>query len=126
MPIIKWCDTYAVGNERMDEEHKRLIEMVNKAFDSQDCQKSILEQLTMDMKEYAIMHFSTEEKYMNDYAYPGTPKHVAEHNQFKALANGDEEPDPIELIRFLADWLNTHISDSDKALGLYLQTKGVY
>lgn len=125
MPIIRWSDEYSVGVERIDEEHKTLIDMINKAFDSVSDRDETLKQLTLDMQEYAIMHFSTEDKYMVDYGYPHTKSHLESHRLFIRHAHGEVPLEPIKIIKFLAEWLNSHIKEEDKALGLFLQSKGV-
>lgn len=125
MPIIKWADIYTVGIEQIDEEHKTLIDMINRAFDSNKDKAETIAQLTEDMKEYAIMHFATENKFMADYGFPEEASHAAMHADFLSHSDGENPLEPIQLIKFLADWLNSHILESDKALGEFLQSKGV-
>jgi hemerythrin len=35
-----------------------------------------------ELIDYTQYHFSTEEKYMLEYAYPGYEQHKAEHEEF--------------------------------------------
>lgn len=125
MPIIRWDNEYSVGIERIDEEHKTLIHMINRAFDSTSETDETIRQLVRDMQEYAVNHFETEDAFMADYGFPEANTHLESHDEFRQYANADGKHDPIKLIQYLAKWLNSHIIDEDKALGRFLQSKGV-
>jgi hemerythrin len=76
--------------------------------------------------EYAQIHFSTEEKYMQQVNYPDFDAHKKEHEAFvsevvKQLKSFEENRnDPVVLVGFLKDWLFTHIAVSDKKYSPYL------
>ena len=135
MPIITWDETYSVGVERIDAEHKRLIAMINKAYDAAETMddKAVLSDLIEDMVEYATTHFSTESDLMKQYKYPGREEHLLEHSNFtaKAVISGTAEPsdewrvNPIKIFQFLAEWLKNHILETDKELGAFLNEQGV-
>lgn len=134
MPILSWQDSYSVGVKRIDDEHKTLIDMINEAYDAakNESDDVVIKKLANGMRDYAVLHFSTEENLMNEYHYPDTDMHCGVHDAFmeKALVckdcvNGLDTTNPIEVIRYLADWLNGHILGTDKELGAFLNSKGV-
>lgn len=135
MPVLPWSNMFAVGVQEIDNQHRKLVEILNRLGDAGGgangaaLQNQILDELT----EYTVYHFSTEERLMAQHAYEGTAKHTEEHkklvNAVKALhvrrANGETLPFD-ELMIFLRDWLTNHIMGSDKALGVGLNRKGVH
>jgi hemerythrin len=76
--------------------------------------------------EYALTHFSTEEKYMQQVNYPDFAAHKKEHEAFVAevvkqvKAFEENQNDPDVLVGFLKDWLMNHIAVSDKKYSPYL------
>lgn len=123
MEIIQWNDSYSVGIQRIDEQHKRLIKMINdlaKAMRFGEG-KNVISKIIHEMSEYAVFHFSTEEELFEKFAYPDKEAHIAEHKKFtekvKDFQKGYEEGRlliTVEVLRFLSDWLNNHILISDK------------
>lgn len=136
MPLLNWNESYAVGVERIDSEHKQLIDMINKAYDSSesggDDDDVVLATLVGDMIDYAKTHFATEAELMKQYGYPDATQHILEHGDFTARAvisggtiSQEWTLDTIKIFQFLADWLNNHIMETDRELGAYLNSKGV-
>lgn len=133
MPILHWKENLMVGIEQIDEEHKKLIAIINKAYDAivDMREREVLSEIVGDMRAYGASHFATEERLMGRYAYPRTKVHRALHDDFivaaaladKLLAAG-EAVEPTRLFRFLADWLNRHILVEDKRLADYIIEKG--
>lgn len=129
-----WDGSLAVNITSVDEQHKRLVAMINEALDhiKQDKPGSDLVFLIKKLFQYAEEHFATEEKYMADAAYPDAPAHKAEHAAFRRhvetfnldlvlrtpyLAN--------DILRYLWEWLQDHIADTDKKMGGFLASRGV-
>lgn len=135
MPILSWDEKYSVGVKRIDDEHKTLIDLINKAYDSAKGTNDIatLKELTNDMRKYALMHFATETTLMKDYGFPDANTHLEEHKIFTgrittAISHdetGQEIPDTNQLFRFLAKWLQDHLLKTDKEFGKYLNDKGM-
>ena len=67
------------------------------------------------------MHFQTEEKLMQEKAYPDFAAHKAEHDKLvgtcadlqKKFHAGEAEVNQ-DTTRFVKDWLDTHIPKVDK------------
>ncbi|WP_432738518.1 bacteriohemerythrin [Maridesulfovibrio sp. FT414] len=134
MSILKWREELSVGVEVVDDEHRQLIAMINKAYDSVENmeEEKVLIELVGEMRKYALTHFATEERLMDQYGYPGADEHRRKHNEFMITAASSDnmiskgvELEPVKIFKYLADWLRLHILNTDKELGKYLNSKGV-
>jgi len=128
---ITWDDSYSVGLEHIDNQHKELVKMVNDLYGA--CKVGALKEDIVYMRtvskalEYARVHFADEEKYMDKVFYPELDEHKKQHEEFvveikksiKLFEYG--ETAPIELVNFLKNWLLNHIAISDKKYAPYLK-----
>ncbi len=133
MSLVSWSSSFSINIKKVDEQHKKLIEMLNELHEAmtEGRGKDVLSDILNGMAEYTVIHFSTEEELMQRYNYPGYVKHKFEHDQFvkKVTEFKDKfesgQISAIEVMRYLSDWLKSHILGSDKKLGAFLNTKGV-
>jgi hemerythrin len=134
MALIMWNEMFAVNIQKIDDQHKCLIDLVNKLHDAMKAGKGntaigpVLEELV----NYTSFHFSTEEAYFRQYAYPDQEIHKKEHGDLtqkaKSLQASHKEGKltiTIEVMNFLKDWLSNHILVSDKKYSPYLRSKGL-
>jgi len=122
-------EEYKIGVELIDEQHKKLFELADKAYlllkddfslDKYDKIVHILEEL----KDYTIFHFKSEEEYMESINYKRLFTQKIEHEKFiKALEEVnyrdiDEKQDEslVKILNFLNDWLIEHILKTDKLI----------
>lgn len=128
-----WDGSLAVHVGRMDEQHQRLVAMINEALDHirGDKPGSDLVHLIKELFRYTEEHFATEEKYMADTAYPNATAHRAEHAAFRRHVetfNLDlvlHTPHLAhDILRYLWDWLRNHIAVTDRQLGAHLTSRG--
>ncbi len=116
--LIKWETKFETGINRIDEQHKQLVAIMNKLHENIIIQKdgSLVNDLLMDLKIYTIDHFTTEEKMLKKYNYPAEKEHIEEHQKFinkvsenlfdvssANLAKG------YRLVEFLKDWITDHV-----------------
>ena len=123
MEFLKWNKDYSVQVEEIDNQHKKLVEMLNElyvAFMHKEQDKKVEEIITR-MVDYTIYHFDTEETYFQELNYEDADEHIAEHEDFKnKLAEFQEKLKKnksalaIETINFLRGWLVNHIGKNDK------------
>ncbi|MCX7823526.1 MAG: bacteriohemerythrin [Syntrophobacterales bacterium] len=134
MPLIRWDDSYSVGIDEIDLQHKHLLDMTNELYDAmrQKKGKTVMSQILDRMIEYGNVHFATEERYFIKFFYSETEAHRNEHREFKkkvlelkARFEADEIGIAGELIDFLTTWLKTHIKGSDKKYSAFLKKKGI-
>ena len=121
--MIKWNDKYSVDISLIDEQHKKLFELINKASiveKSSNNPKEVLEILD-EMTEYALKHFRIEEHYMKEFNFSGYEAHRDEHIDFTSTAI-DYKNRAIcgdykiinEILEYLTQWLVNHIRIADK------------
>ncbi len=121
--MIKWDNKYSVNVSMIDEEHKKLIDIINKAtyvkkyVDSPRAISEMLVEITADELE----HFKTEETYMKNYKYYDYKSHKDEHNNFFNITSkyikklmGGEIKSMDEILEDLMQWLFNHIQVTDK------------
>ena len=136
-PIL-WNDSFLTGVDRIDEQHKVLVNTLNEANArlAVNITRELLEQITRDLLSYAIYHFETEESLMQQYDYVGlsaadADRHRQEHRSFSqqvvTLREGLRDDRLVtreELLSFLNDWLVNHILHTDLHLGKFLASHG--
>ncbi len=121
---ITWSDMLSVKNEKIDSQHKWLVENLN-AFlhammdgEGVDKIKGMLEKLG----DYVVFHFEDEEKYLETIAYPKLEEHKIIHKNFVeelgelAEVLIEQGPSPelaIVLQEKVALWLINHITVTD-------------
>lgn len=134
MPMLEWNDSLSISVAEVDTQHKGLVDMVNTLYDSMkgEAAAAMLLGIVDEMRRYTEVHFGTEEKLMDQYAYPDTPAHKAEHRDFISKVAQVENDCKIgkstlsmDVLNFLSNWLVTHINGTDKRLGMFLSGKGV-
>ena len=133
MALITWSEKYSVKNSTIDEQHKKLIGILNDFHDSMMAGKSneMVEEILMRLIDYTKMHFGTEEKLMEKYAYPDKRAHEIQHIElvnevgvyYNKLKQGKKFVN-LELADFLKNWLNHHIMETDVKFGKFLFDKG--
>ena len=131
---MSWKEIYSVNVKEIDEQHKKLISMINEIHDAMKVGRgkmatSLILKETID---YAATHFATEEKYMSRFEFPGYAQHKAEHDAFSVKAldfqqkyNQGRVALSFEVMEFLEDWLLKHILGTDKQYAPLLNMKGV-
>jgi hemerythrin-like metal-binding protein len=136
MAFMTWTNEMSVGVTAMDDDHKKMIEIINVLHDGimtghkKDTLASVLGQLT----EYTSFHFAREEELFLKANYLAAPAHKMEHASFVSrLSNLQErfKSAPVamldlELMSYLRNWLLTHIQNSDKKYGPRLNANGLF
>ena len=134
MAIISWSDEYSVGVKDMDEQHKKLIGMINELNEAMKSGKGkdIMEKILKNLVDYTVTHFSSEEKLMQSNAYPGYLAQKSQHealtkqvSDFQTKYHEGKAVLSVEIMTFLKDWLMNHIKGSDKKYGPFLNKKGI-
>ena len=132
--LIQWGPGLYTGIAIIDEDHKKLVDMLNKlnAAMKEGKGKEILASLLHDLVQYTVKHFGHEEQLMTQHKYADSVRHIAEHKKlvaevvaFKEKLESGTAMISIDLLKFLRDWLGTHILLSDKKLGDALAADGV-
>lgn len=123
MAFLKWADELSVGVSVIDEQHKKLIVMLNEFYDNLNngSNEDNLKRLVKSMLDYSEVHFKTEEAYFAKYNYSGAKEHIQAHEAFRARAgditakmNAGKQVISMEITGFLKGWLTNHIQIEDK------------
>jgi len=134
MSLFEWQDSYSVGINNFDEQHKKLIDMLNNLHGAmiQNKGKSVIEEILQGLSDYTVSHFKAEEMQFDQHAYPEKEQHKNEHanfvkevTEFKTKHEKGSSMLSIEILNFLKDWLVNHINGSDKSYGPFLNSRGV-
>lgn len=131
---VEWKDEYSVGIDSIDQQHKRLLNLINQlqtAVDystGEEFEREALDELV----DYTKTHFTYEEGLMEQNDYPDFVPHKAQHEKMikeveKVLSVYEEDHDTAmsNAANFLKDWLINHINGTDKEYSSYLIEKGV-
>lgn len=134
MPLIEWIDDYSVGIEEIDNQHKKLVSILNELHESLKWGKgeeqtgAVLDKLV----KYTVYHFKYEEKLFDTYDYPDSTEHKRFHTDLVHQVSGyytsfreGNTGVGLEIYKFLKNWLFDHILGSDKRYAAYLNQKGV-
>ncbi len=133
---IKWDDSFLIGIEELDHEHRVLINDINRLHGelARQDKKSEVEKCLGDIYARMQAHFALEEHVMKEHEYKFFDEHKREHEK---LLDGYTEymmqilndkavtfSSPIEdTLRY---WVINHIVESDKKMSLMIQEKGLY
>lgn len=128
--LFAWNDSYKVGIEEIDSQHKELVRLLNELHTSirehhgSATSREILNQLV----DYTRTHFMVEESLMRVSGYPEHPAHRHQHETLIAQVRALQEKldsgvasISFELLHFLKNWLMHHINGDDKQFGAYFQ-----
>ena len=130
--IVHWHDGFLVGVPAMDEQHRRLFELMNdvyRAFRAEDDDR--LERSLQALVELARQHLRDEEALMEAAGYEELASHRECHRKLLADLDAHVEryrgsgrrDDLQELLWFLKSWLVDHIYRVDKR---YSETLGAH
>ncbi len=121
--LFPWDDAMSVGNPRIDEQHRILIDTVNQLAGVGSLHNHYAVAMIIDeLLVYAAFHFDFEEKLMSSADFPHFDEHQRMHQEFVRwvedfrddfIAYGKKalgEP----VLAFLKDWLKQHIFEEDQ------------
>lgn len=127
METFRWSSNFVTGLTEVDEQHSRLVELINRFGDHVMRQQGVthedIEAVFAELAEYARYHFSEEESLMSAAGLDA--RHLEQHRQ--AHANFLDEVTQLHkgvtpanldaaksLLQFLTHWLAYHILGSDQ------------
>lgn len=129
MTFMPWSEEFAVGLERIDQQHRWLVDTTNELHDAlhgETLRREQIQALLEGLVDYTMNHFILEEEMFERCNYPGGAAHKRLHDKFSATlmqvltdfeAGGDIASGVLELLK---DWLVQHILVADKAYAPHL------
>ena len=126
--IFPWNNNFETGIEIIDEQHKKLLDLVNTLAKHFVHQSDLLtlDAIFDELASYAIYHFETEEAIWHQY-FPDDELEIGHHETHQKfivdvleLKNEQDQVNQEQVIEnvlsFLTQWLAFHILDSDKRM----------
>ncbi|MCB9060447.1 MAG: hemerythrin family protein [Halobacteriovoraceae bacterium] len=120
---FKWNEKFSVGIKSIDNQHKKIINYINKLSalkKKKYHEESVLEILT-ELRKYIKSHFAHEEKLFHVNGYPETFEHSNAHKKFSEYINNFYEEviskkavDIEKMESYLVSWFMEHILVEDK------------
>ncbi|HOY63739.1 MAG TPA: bacteriohemerythrin [bacterium] len=135
MSVFEWRDEFSVNVALMDEQHKKLISLIELMDLETKSGKDtgIVAEIMDEVIEYVKTHFAAEEKLMADNKYQDLDNHRKIHIELSLKAvefrKNYKENTPSTNFRFsqfLIEWLMGHIMGVDKKYGKFPNEKGLY
>lgn len=137
-PFLEWRDEWTVEVGFMDEDHRRLVALVNRLardfgpHPAPSWEGPSLAQALDELVQAARAHFHREEEVMRTDGYPDFDDHKADHDlliaELSVLARELLESRTYRLdaaaLDALKDWLLGHVLDVDRRLADFLKHPG--
>lgn len=121
MDYLAWQDDLNTGIQVIDDQHKRIVFMINLLIRTQEPGHSRDEvgNVLNELVDYTLSHFAFEESLMEEAGYEFTRPHKHVHKIFIARVKDFSlrfkagEDITQELIGLLSHWLFNHIRNDD-------------
>ena len=119
----EWDESITTGNRQLDDEHKRLIQILNRieAHQNDPVESEAVSLVIEEIREFASYHFRHEEKYMQQINFPDFEDHKEQHKRFRekiaslCLDVMDHKKEaPKNIYQCLSDWVANHTCCADK------------
>ncbi len=120
---MEWDESYSLGIKRIDEQHKKLINILNKLVHAMNEKKAndVLEGILKELTDYTVYHFQTEERYFDEFGYELADEHKQEHKDFTNKVSSFVEEFKsgnallsIKVLKSINELVRNHLKDTDR------------
>lgn len=135
MATLVWKDQYSVKVMEIDNQHKKLFDLINKldAHMRQGKGKEILGTVLKELVDYTRYHFGHEERILRESGYPEYEEHKAIHERVtervlaiqKQYLEGNGAHLTIDAMNYLNNWITKHILGTDQKYTAHVNAKGI-
>ena len=123
-PIIVWEDSWNVGITEIDDDHKKLVSLLQKLFGALIAAQGAeyVKTIFFELIDYTRYHFEREEEIYKKYNYQELEHHKQLHQDLiqqvldiskELLSEGETEKVSDDFFEFLKHWLVDHILEED-------------
>ena len=136
MPLMVWTEKLSVGVGVLDDDHKRLVGMVNELYDAMQAGhgRESLGPILDRLVQYTKVHFAREEKFFAQTSYAASEAHKGEHEALtrqviavqQKFHSGATATLSLDVMQFLKNWLVNHIQGSDQKYRPHLNANGIH
>ena len=133
---MTWTDKLSVGVGVLDEDHKKLVGMLNELYDAMQAGqgREKLGRILDELVQYTKFHFAREEKFFAQTGYAAAGPHKQQHDALtrqvldvqQKYAAGATTTLSLDVMQFLKNWLINHIQGSDQSYRPHLNSKGIH
>ena len=130
---LKWDDSFLIGIDELDYEHKALIDDINQLHEklARHDEKSEIEICLGDIFARMQAHFALEEHVMKERGYEFFDEHKREHDalldtyteHMVHFLNDTDISSSAHIENSLKHWILDHILVSDKKMSLMVSEK---
>ena len=130
METISWDESFSVGVREFDEQHRRIIEIINLLIldSAGDVRGEAISETLTRLTKYTQEHFRAEEEFLAEHGYPDLAVQRDEHIAFRkrvvvfCLDTMVQRPEvPEDLLLYIKDWWVKHIQMEDMQYRAFLQ-----
>jgi len=134
MAFFAWVESYHTGIQRIDDQHRQLVSILNRLYESAQIGRAndVLSGLLDELIRYADTHFVLEEELMRSSGFEELEAHRREHLAlrervvaFKESFDAGNMGLALEAGKFLKEWLSHHILTVDMQYKEHLLSRGV-
>lgn len=133
MKNIDWKPEYSVGVGRLDKQHQKIIQVINRLIENPNLFDNYegLNDVLLELTNYVSQHFLLEEQLLEENGYPDLLKHSEKHTAYGVrvaqycLDTLHEKSNPEELLQFLSKWWIDHILYEDMKYKPFFKSRGV-
>ena len=128
--VLPWNDELRVGMPAIDEQHRRLVELINGLGDTlrDEAETAAAGVVMDDLVRHTELHFRTEEALMQAHGTASAERHRQEHrvllSDLRSLGAGLEATSVMLALQHLKAWLVRHIDTLDRELAHELRERG--
>ncbi len=126
MEKITWDNEFYLGVEKIDEQHKKLFDLIGDFYDALTIDENLFyekrSEILKGLVEYTEYHFKTEEDLFDKHDYSSADLHKSQHRTFISEVSRQLENVLVADIShakvfygFLVTWLLSHIARADRA-----------
>jgi hemerythrin len=118
---MEWSEDFESGLPEIDGYHRQAFALVQRVREGVD--RSVMRAVLAELEQLTSDHFDFEARIMQEYAYPGTQRHVADHGSLLREIQGYREStaySPRRLNLVLRNWLQSHTIMEDRRLAQHV------
>jgi len=122
MQFLTWNDRFSVGVQKMDSQHKKLMDLINMLHTAISGGRGaeVVGTVLSELTDYTKYHFKAEEELLRVGGYAARMEHQVKHRDlimrledFKLREELGSDESVKQLVSFLKYWLITHILRDD-------------
>lgn len=122
-PLVEKSDRLLTGIEEIDEQHNRIIDLINQLYEAfiNNQSKKEIKEILKNIADFSAYHFSTEERYFKQFGYENSAEHIQSHKRFLDKINNFrkdyQEGKSIniqDMMLYLQSWTANHFGEYDQ------------